>query len=67
MVISGIPDHLKLFMFRLFAGYLCDSVQGKVPADGEPGGPEGDQVGARGGGALHSHQGGFTPQGSQTC
>ena len=54
-------------MFRLFAGYLCDSVQGKVPADGEPGGPEGDQVGARGGGALHSHQGGFTPQGSQTC
>ena len=44
------------------SGHLRHGVQGQVPADGHHRGPQGDPAGARGGGPLHRHQGGLTPQ-----
>ena len=46
-------------------GDVRHRLQGQVAADGRAGGAQGDPAGARGGRALHSHQGGLTPQGPQ--
>lgn len=57
--------YISYLSFRV-AGHLRYGVQGEEPVDGEPGGAEGDQVGARGGRPLHRHQGGLPTQGPQT-
>lgn len=47
-----------------FTGNLCHSLQRAQQTDREPRGAEGDPAGARGGGALHCHPGGYSILGS---